>query len=173
MEQSFRNSLIAISTSCTVTGCNENERAAELSPSFVFNHTQPLRRLNKVKPPKYEKCDYVHVPSSPVSVSVPRPVPSPVIHRRHRRRNRRYRNRSVNHPVKCNVNRPITPTVEQNVEPPLKNDFLNKFFTFVNILFSLFSTSIFVNDINFCFFVALTFLCLFILVVYMFIYFFN
>ena len=87
-------------------------------PRPMSNHTQPLRRLNKVKPPKYEKCDYVHLPFSPVTVSVPRLVPSPIIHRRHRRRNRRYRNRSVNVPVKCNVNRPITPPSSTSAPPP-------------------------------------------------------
>ena len=87
-------------------------------PSFMSNHTLPLRRLNKVKPPKYEKCEYIHLPYSHVSVSVPRLVPSPVIHRRHRRRNRRYRNRCVNDPVKCNVNRPITPPSSTSAQPP-------------------------------------------------------
>ena len=137
---------------------------------FVSNHTQPLRKLNKVKPPKYEKCDYVHIPSSPVSVSVPRPVPSPVIHRRHRRRNRRYRNRSVDHPVKCNVNRPITHTVEQNEPPPIRSLLFIYFFTLVNILYSLFYTPFFVNSFNFCLFISLNILCLFMKAVFKFIY---
>ena len=47
--------------SCNVSVCKP------VRPSY--SHIQPLRRLNKVKPPKWEKCDYVHVPSSPVPAS--------------------------------------------------------------------------------------------------------
>ena len=56
----------------------------------------PLRKLNKVKLPKWEKCDYVHVPSRPVSVSCPvtRPVKRPV-------------KRHVKHHVTPALNRPV------------------------------------------------------------------
>ena len=147
--------------------CNVRSR-----PCLMSNHTQPMKRLNKVKPPRYEKCDYVLPPSPVPSVSVPRPVPRPVIHRQHRRRNRRHRARSVSHPVKCNTNPPITPEVEQNIEPPPNKFYMLLFLNFVNILYNLLHTPFFERFFSvFIFFLSSDFFWLFIKCMYIFFYF--
>ena len=85
------------------------------SECTTSNHILPMRKLNKVKPPKWEKCDYVfrvpHV-ASPVKCHVNPPVNSPV---------KCHVNPPVNSPVKCHVNPPVNSPVKCHVNPPVNS----------------------------------------------------
>ena len=85
------------------------------------NCTLPLRKLNKVKPPKWEKCDYVHVPSRPVSVScsVTRPVKRPV-----KRRVKRHVTRPLSRPVSQSIPCPTDKSDSQHTQLFMFNVFI-------------------------------------------------
>ena len=89
---------------CPVNVSRVTNVSKYVRPSFMSNQILPMKKLNKVKPLKYEKCDYVHVPSSPVSVPVPRPVSRSVPRR-------------VPHPVTHRVNRHV-PRLKLHHPPP-------------------------------------------------------
>ena len=121
------------------------------SVPFRSIHISPLRKLNKVKPPKWEKCDYVHVPTSPVSCSVPCPVP---------RRVPRNVPRRKTSPVTCSAPSPVTCPIEQGDKPRLMQD--NLFMRLFNLILYIFyySFNLFSNiclfNINFLYNILLS-----------------
>ena len=152
------------------------------------NHTPPMRRLNKVKPPKYEKCDYVHVSSSPVSVSVSHSIPHPVHRRRHshsvsnhvkcnvshsvKRNGKRHVKCNVTQPVKCDVKCPVPCKVNHTVSHSSSAIDLYFFlFTLINIFYGIIFTPVLGNDFNnVCFLITINLLLLFIKIMYIFLY---
>ena len=123
-------------------------------PCLMSNHTSPLRKLNKVKPPKWEKCEYVHVPTTPMSCEPSPPVPRPVP---------RHVSRPVPRPKPCPLNRhvpspvncPVTLTVEQGAEPHFKKGFTRiiiNFNVYILYLMQLLFKNVFNLIFNICLF---------------------
>ena len=160
--------------------CNLNVRCSVSKPIPVnvckpvricsmSNHTSPLKKLNKVKPPKWEKCDYVHVPSSPVPMSCPATPPV---------------KRPVKRPVKCPVKRRVTHSSTRPKAQPIPESYPNnenddKYTQHFSLYFFLFHilhvfSHITLKAINIyfkiCFFILSNLLCLIFNTIFLFSY---
>ena len=125
-------------SSITPVKCNVFRPApinCNVSKSTQISHILPLKKLNKVKPPKWEKCDYV-LPSSaiPESYSIP-----PAVSRPMSRRVKRSVSRRVNQSLPSPVNNCVSSSILSSDVQDDEKSTIYRFLLVFNILHLLLS----------------------------------